>query len=349
MKKSKSILWWSLAIIGYYCWFQTFYNAVRFGDMFPYSDFMDMLEGVVKNFIPIMILALTDLLIVFRLTAGLDIKKKICADLLLSGVVTVVIGYLYVAVRYATGHTAYFDPSIVDWAGTFLNDIIILLGVELVYYFTRLLHSQKETEAARHQSLQYQYEALKAQVNPHFLFNSLNLLYSLVAIDSDKAKSFIRELARMYRYVMARHNSRTVSVEDEFEFLKSYISVLEMRYNNKFSVIIEGTSPPNTSMIPFTMQLLIENVTKHNVISQRLPMEVRVKLEEDRIVVTNPVRRNTSGTSGSKIGLHYLSQLYALYGHRFETKEADGNFTAYVPLITDSDIALNKQINPSQT
>ncbi|MDE5789746.1 MAG: histidine kinase [Muribaculaceae bacterium] len=328
---------WGIAIIFYYCWFQAFYNAVRFGNMFPYDDFHDMLVGVIKNFIPILILSITNLFIIFRVSVRLGIRKKIIIDTICSLSATIIIGAAYVGVKVMLGFSPRFDFKIIDWPGTILNDIIILMGVELVYYFTMLLKSRDETEAAQRQALQYQYDALKAQINPHFLFNSLNLLYSLVSIDNEKSKVFIRELARMYRYVMAYQNKELVELSEELGFLESYVSVLEIRYNNKFKVTINGEAPQNTYVVPFSMQLLIENVTKHNVISSRFPMNVTVKIDETGVTVSNPIQLRPADSAGN-IGIRYLSKLYALHGKCFHVDNDNVTFTAYVPLIKNSEI-----------
>ncbi|MBD5356771.1 MAG: histidine kinase [Bacteroides sp.] len=334
-KRKKSVLIWSLAIIGYYCWFQTFYNAVRFGTMFPYNDINDLLAGVIKNFIPNLVLSLSNLFIVFRFTISLSLHKKIIVDLLLSVVFTFGIGVVYLTVEFYLGQISHIEFSKMDWVGIFLNDITIFMCMELVYYFTKLLRSLKETEEARNLALQYQYDALKAQVNPHFLFNSLNLLCSIVSVDSGKAEYFIHELARMYRYIMAQQNREIVKLKKELEFLGSYVSVLKMRYNNKFQVIIEGTAEDDMYVVPFTMQLLIENVTKHNIISSALPMEVTIRISKTDIIVSNPIRQRFADSIG-KVGLRYLTQLYAIKGNRFYIVNDGAVFSAHVPVITES-------------
>lgn len=325
-KKLKTGLAWAVAIAGYYVWFQTFYNSMRYGKLFPYSDLRDMAIGVSYNFFPILAIFLLNMLIVFRIVNIKDLKLKICADVILSITLACMVNWLYLLILGS------FRDAEVDWAGTILNDILIILGVEMVYYFRRLSKARKETEEARLQAVQYRYDALKSQINPHFLFNSLNLLYSLVSIDTVRSKLFIRELSRMYRYIMAQQNRERVSVAEEFDFLASYVSVLEMRYNNKFRVRISGCRDNNRSLIPFTMQLLIENVTKHNAITSKSPMTVSIDISDSEITISNPIYpRETE--SVSNIGLRYLTQLYASQGKNFHVEKCDGHFTAHVPLI----------------
>lgn len=325
-RRFKSYLGWTAAIIGYYIWFQSFYNAVRYGSVWPYDNITQTLTGIAYNFPPILLVFLCNLLIVFRIVRIQNLRMKILSDVVLSLVLSIGVNLLYLGV-WSNFHT-----PVVDWAGSILNDIIILMVLEVVCYFTWLSRTRQEIEDARHQALQYRYDAIKSQINPHFLFNSLNLLYSLVSIDTAKSKEFIHELARMYRYIMAQQNRERITVEEELDFLGSYISVLAMRYNNKFSVTFEGEQQPDRYLIPFTMQLLIENVTKHNVISSRCPMTVGIRFEQAGIVISNPIHlRETE--SVSHIGLRYLTQLYASHGKRFYTEDDGNTFHAHIPYL----------------
>ena len=105
-----------------------------------------------------------------------------------------------------------------------------------------------------------------------------------------------------------------------------------MRYNNKFRVSIHGEPDADRYLIPFTMQLLIENVTKHNAITAKSPMDVSIDISDDEIIISNPIYpRETE--SVSHIGQRYLTQLYASQGKEFHVEKRDGRFTAYVPLI----------------
>lgn len=317
-------MWWGLAIVGYYCWFQTFYNVVRFYTPLPYNDLPGMLWGIAYNFPPILLIFVWNLVVVFRLVRMGNLKLKMLTDGLLSavGLVAVNVGFLKI-----TGMDAH-----VDWAGAVLNDVIILMIAEVVYYFQNLSRSIKETEEARLVATQYRYDALKAQINPHFLFNSLNLLYSLVSVDAAKAKEFIGELSRMYRYIMAQHGQESVSVSEEFSFLASYAAVLNMRYGQKFSVNIVGTPAPGKLIIPFTMQLLLENVTKHNAITAHTPMQVSIVITDEEITIANPIRPKET-QQASHFGLQYLKQLYMAHGKCFHVERTPDTFTAHIPYL----------------
>lgn len=323
----KAFVYWVLAMVFYYCWFQAFYNSLKYDAVFPYGTLSNAVVPVLNNFLAIAIVFLLNWLTVFKIVRNRNIKIKIILDFCLSFLFVISINLLYVTI-----HSLYRTVTI-DWAGTILNNILIFLCVEGVYYFKNYNKSRQEADDAHKKALQYKYDALKAQINPHFLFNSLSLLSSLVTIDQEKSKEFIQGLASMYRYIMARDGEETASVKKEMDFLRSYVSVLEMRYNNKFSVIIEGDINDDALVIPYTMQLLIENVTKHNVISKNYPMTVTVKMKPDGIEVSNPIKLRPMPTSGG-IGLNYLKELYATYDKNFRTEIKNEEFTAYIPYLT---------------
>lgn len=322
----RTCLIWAAVATAYYFWFQSLYNAVRFDTLFPYTGVSDMLIGIAYNMPPIMLMFICNLLIVFRLNWIKSLRLKIVADIVLSLSVQILVNWGYM-MAISLSH-----PAEIDWAGTFLNDVIILMIIETVYYFHHLSKSQKEAEDARLKAMQFQFDSLKSQINPHFLFNSLNILYSLVSIDAVRSKEFIRDLSSIYRYILAQHERQTVKATEEFEFLNSYISVLRIRYGNKISVTINGTPDSEADMIPFTLQLLMENVIKHNVITSKRPMEVSICITGKGITVSNPVYPRETEHSG-RFGLHYLCLLYGNYGRRFYIDKSDSVFTAHIPFL----------------
>lgn len=321
--KWRSLLLWGSAILGYYVWFQSFYNAVACKSLFPYSGLSEFAVGVLRNLPPTLMVCLLNLAIIFRLVRISNLKVKICMDLLLSIAAVMAVDLLYLGVT---------RRPVIDFAGTVLADIVFFCIVEMVYYFRHISLLRAEKEKAELRALQYKYDALKASVNPHFLFNSLNLLNSLVDEDTELSKKFIFELSSMYRYVLTHYNRESVSVADELKFLASYVSVLEMRYANKFTVTVRGSAIPGSHIIPFTLQMLVENATKHNAITSKTPMRIEIFLSDSGITVTNPVypKKNSSGTH---TGLSYLYRLYAAHQRVFNVEKIGQRFTASVPYL----------------
>ena len=222
----------------------------------------------------------------------------------------------------------------IDWAGTIFNNTMILMGLEILLY-SRVSREYAQRIAQSEQLiLQYRYNALRAQVNPHFLFNSLNTLYSMISSGNRNAENFVIELTKVYRYVLTQQNRETVEFQDEFFFLKSYVAILKTRYNNNFEMLVLGNEAEAASkkLIPYTLQLLIENVSKHNTISSKRPMNVILSIRPESISISNPIFPKTTSFS-SGFGLSYLKEIYASFNTAFDTKNDGKTFTAIVHFI----------------
>lgn len=312
-----------LGLVGYYIVFQAFYNQIAFKTVFPYDNFADMMVGVFYNFTPTFLQSVFITAVIFRPTKIQHIGLKIAIDALLVIVMLIIFNFAYT--RLMDAH--------VDWGGSAFNAIFVFLGVETTFYVLNFKSSMREAETQKQLALQYRYDALKAQVNPHFLFNSLNILYSLIEIDQQKSREFVLSLSQMYRYIMSQQNRDTVPLRDEMGFLHNYVDILMKRYRDQLTVNISGEdSIAGQELVPYTLQLLIENVTKHNIISTRHPMTVTIIIGDDNVTVSNPIQPKAS-ESPSHVGLRYLTELYQAHGREFRVKNDGTTFTATVPFI----------------
>lgn len=325
MKKRYSVALWAIAIIGYYILFQLFYNMVAYRAVYPYKSPESCVRQVIMNFIPITAVFILNILTVFYGFKSRHTSLKIAIDFTISCILASLVNIFYTTILGA--------GSKVDWAGTAFNNIIIFLGVETVYYVVNFRNQFRKKEEQKQLALKYRYDALKASVNPHFLFNSLNILYCLIDTDREKSQEFILSLTNIYRYIMANQGKDMVPLRDEIQFMRDYVSVLEKRYHNQFEVSYEGDRTPiGCYLVPYTLQLLIENVAKHNVISCRNPMKVKIIFQPDEIIISNPIAKKEVN-SPSEIGLSYLSELYERHGCRFHVENDGKIFSAHVPYI----------------
>lgn len=313
-----------MAII-YFILFQLFYNWIRWLTPWPYENVEILVLSMVYNFLPVFALFYLIYVIVFYNTRIATAWLKITLDIIVATVIVIGINYLF---KGLTGRD-------VNWGGTFFNETFILLGMEIYYYVLNYNKEIREKADAREKALQYKYESLKAQIDPHFLFNSLNLLTSLIDIDTQKSKDFIISLSRMYRYIMSRQNDESVSVEEEISFLKNYIDILEMRYAGRLTVdlVIESEGALRNKIIPYTLQLLMENVCKHKVISSRYPMKVKIRVTDDGITFENPIRAKRV-EAVSRVGTRYLINLYNLHHRTFRAGQSGDFYKVNVPYIS---------------
>lgn len=194
---------------------------------------------------------------------------------------------------------------------------------------TQLIRVQKE-------NLQSQFDVLKQQVNPHFLFNSLNVLTSLIKLDPDLAEKFSENLSKVYRYVLENKDNELVDLKTELQFLDAYILLLNIRFIDKLRVKINiPENRMNDLIIPLAMQLLIENAIKHNVMSKAVPLTIEIFIDNDNYLnIVNNLNERPSQLISTGIGLKNIENRYLLLNNTkpvFEKTPA--SFIARVPLV----------------
>jgi|GEM_PF-767458 len=201
-------------------------------------------------------------------------------------------------------------------------------SVELESRKNELLRLQKE-------NLQSQFETLRSQVNPHFLFNSLNVLTSLIKIEPDLAEQFTLRLSMVYRYVLENKDKDVVSLETELDFLNAYTFLLDIRFSGKMKVLVTLT-PDKLQMkvVPLALQLLIENAIKHNTFSKKQPLLVKVFSEDDYLVVENNLQVRESHIQSTGVGLNNIASRYAYFTDRKTISGVEGEkFVVKIPLL----------------
>lgn len=188
------------------------------------------------------------------------------------------------------------------------------------------------------------YESLKNQLDPHFLFNSLNVLTSLIEENPRKAEKFTTGLSKVYRYVLEQKDKDVIPLEEELKFAKSYMQLLKMRFEDGVVYSLpEKISNPDFKIVPLSLQLLLENAVKHNIIASEKPLQIRIYEQDGSLVVENNNRPKASLEKSTKVGLSNIKQRYALISK--EPVEVISNselFQVKLPLIT-------KEINIMQT
>lgn len=325
--------WFICATLCYALFFQALYNLLKHNTLWAYSGVFDFIESFLKNYIPILLLSLLNTAIVFQMPLPRKVESnqfaKTLADIAVSFIGLFIVNGIYLLIC-----KLFSIPSGVHVAGTILSDLLILLFVEIAYYICLSQEHNRTATEQKKKAIEYRYDALKSQINPHFLFNSLNVLYSLIDIDKEKSKEFVRSLTEVYRLVLSFRNRTTVSLEEELELLNAFVEVLATRYHNQFFVKIENHVSPGAtkSLIPFSLQLLIENVTKHNEVSSLNPMRVTVKVENEYITVTNPICPKRVSTS-SGMGLAYIRQQYSRFGKALKVEGSPDEFSVSLPFV----------------
>jgi sensor histidine kinase YesM len=193
-----------------------------------------------------------------------------------------------------------------------------------------------EAEQLRSEKLASQYQSLKDQLNPHFLFNSLNALSNLVYEDADKAAAFIQKLSKIYRYVLDVQQEELVDLERELEFARNYLELQKIRFEENLSFKIEVSDCKGCFLPPLSLQLLLENAIKHNIASQDNPLFIHILQRGDELWVSNTFQPKTSQNEPSTgVGLpNILSRYLLLSDRKPEIIRTADEFLVRLPLLT---------------
>lgn len=215
---------------------------------------------------------------------------------------------------------------------------IIVLIYEIIYFALYSYYSyatlQIETVKQERKQIELQLNALKSQLSPHFLFNGLNSISSLVFEDKNKAEHFIRKLAKMYDYTLKSYNTKLISVQEELEFVNSYIYLIKTRFYKKIKYNISISDELLYSKIPpLTLQMLIENAIKHNILTEENPLKISISANDKQFVIQNNITKKPKNVTSFNIGLNNINERYLLLTQKRIIITKDENFTVKLPLI----------------
>lgn len=232
----------------------------------------------------------------------------------------------------------YFDSK-----NLYLVAIIFALLIntvyEIFYLMMRLSDKALETERYKKASIEAQYQNLTSRLNPHFLFNSLNTLTTIVEEDSARAVSYIKELSTVYRYVLNSQKLTWADLNAEMKFTHSYITLLKMRFEDKLVFKVDICEKYlQYHILAMTIQLLIENAVKHNEISSNHSLTVKVYCEDERLIVTNNKQLRKIMPATTKVGLHTIIERYKfLVNKEVIIEDMMDTFTVKIPLVRNID------------
>lgn len=264
--------------------------------------------------------------------------KKIIALIMAVSFYTVPISILML-----TGWYDIFLDGVINWQVVYNATLIILVCVAFIVhiYETVFLVKQAEYDKLKNEQLERsrveaELEALKNQVDPHFIFNSLNTLSHLIEETPAKAKIFNDSLADVYRYILQNKAKDLILLSDEMQFIQDYFSLLKIRFEEAVQLTIEADANAfdNYFVPPISLQILLENAIKHNEFSDAKPLMITVEMKEEVLLIHNETRKKTLRKPSSKIGLQNLAVRYKLItGKEIIVQDANYGFTVFLPLL----------------
>lgn len=218
-----------------------------------------------------------------------------------------------------------------------ITTIIVTICLSAVFHGRVFLigwrDSAVEVQRLKNENLKTQFESLKNQVNPHFLFNSLNVLSELVYEDQDRAVAFIRKMSNVYRYVLEKRDQEVVPLHEELAFLENFAYMQQIRFGENLNVEIVGDKNTTGQVPPLALQMLLENAIKHNVVSNARPLKVEINIQPEAVTVSNNIQEKLTKDS-TGIGLSNLKARYQFLSDRPVLITTDhGQFKVTLPIL----------------
>lgn len=219
---------------------------------------------------------------------------------------------------------------------TSLINLLFHLVNAVVYFMKKYKNKQLEAEELLRMNTQAQLQSIRSQINPHFLFNNLNVLSSLVLTDKSEANSFIEAFSKVYHYILRNQDKELIQLQKEIDFLEPYMYLLQQRFPNSVELKTEIDDRwKNTYVVPVALQMLVENAIKHNVLSTKTPLQIKIKANgTNSIEITNNLHPKINKEPSSNIGLTNINQRYELVtGKQIKVSSSEHEFKVLLPLI----------------
>lgn len=271
-----------------------------------------------------------------KFTSRRTTKNFLNARLFISVILGIVMMVILVVVHEEIFEAIQLDaPIMFELRGVLIN-LIVYMFVHLLFQNYKTQQIATELERTISVNLGAQYELLKQQVNPHFLFNSLNTLKSMVDTQDPHSSEFILKLSDFYRFTLESRKMDIISIGEELKILESYTFLLKARFEDGF-VLEESIDPKyyESGIPPFTLQLLIENCIKHNVVSLDKPLHIRLYNDDNFIIIENPIQLKR-GELSTGVGLDNINQRFMhLIEKEIEIEKSETIFKVKIPIIHD--------------
>jgi len=255
--------------------------------------------------------------------------------IIVSTLITILINYVFIVIILEVSFTQYLETTL----NLMLLQIVIIVFIFTIITGIQFFRMWKEgllrQESLQRKALELKLEAMKNQVNPHFLFNSLNTLSTLVHKDPDMAVNLISQMSDIYRYVLEQKDNKVVEWRVEKQFVENYISLQQIRFANNIRMRIDTGENKDFYVVPLSVQMLVENAIKHNVISSDEPLFIQIYVKGNFLVVKNNLQVKSSLKKSVSIGLENIKIQYEILDNRkVEVLKEEGEFTVKLPLIT---------------
>ena len=262
---------------------------------------------------------------------------------ILAFIITIPFYVVPVSVLMLVGWYKIFMNGVVDWHVVRLSSIIILIAVfflvnlyETVFLVRDVANDKLQQEQLERAKAEAELEALKNQIDPHFIFNSLNTLSHLIEEKPEKAKLFNDHMADVYRYILQNKAKDLVLLRDEMMFMQDYFSLLKIRFEDalQLEMVVDENTWDQYLVPPISLQVLLENAVKHNEFSTSMPLKIQLRFVDDELQMQNLMREKVLRKPSSRIGLQNLEERYRLSTNKsIRIIKTEDSFTVCLPVL----------------
>jgi len=264
---------------------------------------------------------------------------SVSIELVFGILILFVVNYVVISVVQQQGSDILFDKTSEGLVYLLIFIFSGILVVNSIHFLKNWRESAILSEKLKREKLISEYETLKNQINPHFLFNSFSVLTSLVNKDKDKAIVFIRELSNTFRYVLENHEKDMIDLSKELNWLKSVSFLYKIRYEDSLQISIRLPESPDIFILPLALQMLIENAIKHNAASAKYPLLIEITQNEEYIIVKNNLQPKQGEIISNKVGLKNIILRYKYLTTKDIYIENTGTeFIVKIPILRNTDV-----------
>ncbi|MCW5519776.1 2TM domain-containing protein [Aureitalea sp. L0-47] len=279
------------------------------------------------------------------------LEKRLLAKGILAGlgITLVTLWFIRIITEVIIGGLGFTEflrnESFIDYGPSMLVALVVISVFYIFYYYNHRQEAKVKEQKIIAKTASAQFDALKNQLDPHFLFNSLNVLTSLIEENPEAATRFTTSLSKVYRYVLEQKNKELITVEEELKFAKLYMSLIKMRFEDSIVFTVPETlSNPEAKVVPLSLQLLLENAVKHNQVMPSKKLHITIYEEGNNLIIKNNVQPKAVVKEGSGVGLQNIKQRYFLLTDQpVRIQQSDREFRVAIPLLTKASIALPTQ------
>ncbi len=236
-----------------------------------------------------------------------------------------------------TSFEDHFEPShLQSIFTTYTVSLVVILLYEIIYYVHKYKEAIIEKKNIEHEHTKGQLENLRNQINPHFLFNSMNTLMNLIPMNPDRATNYLSKLSKFYRYTVSNKDEAIVPLTEELEHVKIYADILQERFQEGLIIRTPESIPHSAKVIPLCLQLLIENAVKHNVVGRKKPLTISISTDKKVgfLTVSNNIQKRIQEVKSTGLGLKNIKDRVAYFSKKeIIITETESNFSVSVPLI----------------